>query len=159
MMDYNNLDDLPEDDQLRQAIMRAKTQIENLQTSLEYNFMTVQLIVDPEGSINVALVAHNPCDLKQFQVVAFLPTLDNSLDTLKANEYAGKEVAKLEENMPEAVANAIMDLCIKRFAHAGSHNPEAFIRLSRAPDFETARAVYQEIHGLTEGGDFNHPLQ
>lgn len=159
MMDFNNLEDLPDDDQIRQAITRAKTQIENLQTSLEYNFMTVQLIVDPEGSINVALVAHNPCDLKQFQVVAFLPTLDNSLDTLKANEYAGKEVAKLEEDMPEGIASAIMDLCIKRFARAGSQNPEAFIRLSRAPDFETARAVYQEMHGLTEGGDFNHPLQ
>lgn len=159
MMDFNDLNDLPEDDQLRLAMMRTKDQIANLQTSLEYNFMTVQLIVGEDGSMNVALVAHNPCDLKQFQVVAFLPTLDNSLDTLKANEYAGKEVAKLEEDMPEEIASMIMDLCIKRFARAGSHNPEAFIRLSRAPDFETARAVYQEIHGLTEGGDFNHPLQ
>lgn len=159
MMDFKSSDELPEDDQIRLAIERAKNQIENLQKTLEYNFMTVQLIVDDDDRINVALVAHNPCDLHQFQVVAFLPTMDNSLDTLKANEYAGNEVAKMEEDMPEEVAGTIMDLCIKRFARAGAKDPESFVRLSRAPDFDTARAVYQEIHGLTEGGDFNYPLQ
>ena len=159
-MEIYNIDDMPDDDgDLRHAVERAKDQVQNLRASLEYNLMTVQMIVEKDDSVNIALVAHNPCDLSQYQVVAFLPTLDNSMATLEVNEAIGQEVAKMEKDMPEDLESGLIELCAKRFSEAGKKDPEVLLRLMLASSFQEARALYQEYYGLTRGGDFNHPLK
>lgn len=159
-MEIRNIESMSDDDPLRPTIERAKTQANGLRKALEYNLITVQMVVDDHDAVKVAVVAHNPCNLKQYQVIAFLPTLDDMLESLEMNEYAGGEIAKLEDDgMPPELEEAITDLCVKRFALASSQDAEAFIRLNRAPSLEAARNIYQEMYSLTEGGDFNHPLQ
>lgn len=158
-MEIHQYDDMP-DGQAKEMMERARAQVERLGTALEYDLMTVQLLVDEDsGSTNVALVAHNPCDLNQFSVVCFLPTLDNVLDTLAANEAAGKEVAKFEHDMPDDMTRTLFKLCARRFARAGRADAEFLIRLLDTDTFEEARKVYQSYFNLTEGGDFDYPLE
>lgn len=159
MVEFANLSEMPEG-HIKETVERAKGQMEVLQASLEYNVLTVQLMVGNDDRVQVAVVAHNPCNLRQYQVVAFLPTLDDNLEMLSTNEKMKNVIGTLEDDVDgNPMTENIVELCMKRFMHASTTDPEFLLRFHNTNNFQEARELYQEYYELTEGGDFNHPLQ
>lgn len=127
------------------------------------SMVTIHTLMESEDDLDPmhAVVVHNPFNLRQYQVLAVLPTLDIQVALTSRVEPI------VDGMIHEATSDPDLD---HMRTNAMIHRVKAAIESDRefahlivdagfdelSPE-ETGK-LYQEHYGLTNGGDFNRPL-
>ena len=128
-----------------------------------HSMISIQVLKsDPDDDDPMyAVVSHNPFNLRQYQVLAVLPSLDMQIDiTSKMEDHVKAFTDRALGD--EDLAHAIDHMKVGRLRHAASTDQEFAHKAVDAAfndlDLEAAGHLYQAHYGLTNGGDFNRPL-
>lgn len=130
---------------------------------IDHSMISVQALKsDPDDEDPMyAVVSHNPFNLRQYQVLAVLPSLDMQI-SITAKLEANVETFASRVLGDEDLAPIIEHMKVGRLKHAAHTDKEFAHKAVDARfddlDLEAAGRLYQAHYGLTNGGDFNRPL-
>jgi hypothetical protein len=161
MMEAVNADDLNEDDPEEAYVKRTWALARMIPILLDYNMVTVQVVTEgPFERPTAALVVHNPFDVMQYRIIAFLPDFDSEAAHLSTSD-------QIAENMRDVLAEdehglrteALEKVANKRIMLAVARDHDFADKINEAHTFEDAKSIYMTHYGLENGGDFNRPLE
>lgn len=108
-----------------------------------------------------AVVMHNPFNLRQYQVLAVLPTLDMEIAVTNSVRESVDEIVRDGVDDPN-ISHGIQHLMLSRLSEACAKDRDFAHKMIDVAwdesDLESAGRLYQEHYGLLSGGDFNRPL-